>query len=127
MITAVHEDWLACAASVSGLEALNDWEWLSCLQPQQPKNVSFKYPLVTSCRYRPRETLEERSQLYFSSDEIRVMKAQNRARRLEEEKARALDQKIMGPSALQPKFEAIHLSRGNVKVMYAVPTRRQKR
>ena len=133
IMAALHEDWLACVSGVSGMEALNDWEWLPCLQPQRQKNVSFTHPLVTSCHYRPRESREECSRLYFSSEEIREMKAEiremkaeNRARRLEKEKERVLKQKILKSSVTRPMFETIGLSRGNVKVMYAVPQRSRR-
>jgi len=132
MMTTLQEDWLECISSVTGMEALNDWN-LSSWLPKEQKNVSFKHPLVTSCRYRPRETREECSRLYFTGAEIQTMREANRIRkqieeqnRIREEMHKLQQEKRAEPRIFTPRFETV-LIHGDkdVKVMYAVPKRRE--
>ena len=116
-------DAYSCLSSMTGLEAIKDWDWSTFSpSPSQNKHVRFHYPLVTSCHYRPRETREERSQLYFTEREMMKMRAQAKE---VYETGKLNDSLIVKRSRSRkpftPKFEMIAQTGSDVKVMYAVP------
>lgn len=131
MMEAVHPcgyGGYSCLSSITGLDAINDWDWSNFLHSLQSKHVQFQHPVVTSCHYRPRETQEECIQLYFTEREMMVMRAQ--ARESDEIERFNNDSFIMTrsktPQPFTPKFETIAQTGSEVKVMYAVPKSEQR-
>lgn len=117
----MQEEWFLCMAF--GAEC---GDWASTLMPASPlnsgKSVRFKHPVVTSCRYRPRETIEERRQLFFTDREMQMMRRMSQFRMLNNE-LEELKEKKQDSEGFQPKFETIAQADNEVKVMYAVPKR----
>lgn len=120
--TALQQEWFGCGMDF----AIANWtEWVVPEAPCAPqqKTVRFTHPVVSECRYRPRETLEESRRLFFTEQEMAAMRRKCRESILSDE-LEELHQ--MGVS--NPKFETIADPEDNsVKIMFAVPKRRRRR
>lgn len=130
-LTALGDKWVVFLSN--GMEALDDSLSSMPASPSKScKNVHFRNPLVTSCHYRPRDTPEEIRKLFFTKEEMALMRLERRARILEEKEecyeqgnAKAIMTK---PPTRQctPKFEVIAKGQTQVKVVYAVPRRKRR-
>lgn len=109
------EEWAGC---ISAGEMFADWS--GCIDPDMTissrKSVRFSYPVVTERRYRPRETREECSRLYFTDKEMKAMRRKQEILLMEEESDR-IKEDMARMCALNPKFETVHQPGNNVKVM----------